>query len=538
MDNRALIDKAAKAIGLTYEMLSAQQIKAAEWVIAALRGGKENEITAAVIEAVAGSGKTTTLKLIIHLIKIVAADLRILYLVFGKRNQTEAAKAIPASLCDVSTFHSKGYQAFRNANRGVKFEMASWKIKDIMKLINVPAFLCTFVDQLVHYAKCRAIGVNGYRIDNLSSYDEIIEHYGLMSHLLEAQTDLSLDELCELGIRYAIDVINLSIQESYAGKLDFNDQLLMPVLDKACVKTLDKYDVVLIDEGQDTSLIRRLLAEGLAKKDAIVIMVGDRYQAIMGFAGADNDAMDKFKEAFDADELPLTVSYRCPKAVINHVIDITGISHIQPAPNAKEGSVLFMSHDEFLKLSFDPTDAIMCRNTRPLVELAYKLMAAGIACKILGRDLGQGLIKLSKKWKSVKTLDKLAEKLGDFRAKMVQKLTEAKKEDAAANLSDQIDCLLFLIDSMPAGSTLENLQAKIESMFATKEEDENGLKVLTLMTCHKSKGLEFDTVYWYGREKYQPSKYARKDWQKDQERNLIYVAGTRAKDTLIEVSAA
>jgi ATP-dependent exoDNAse (exonuclease V) beta subunit len=37
--------------------------------------------------------------------------------------------------------------------------------------------------------------------------------------------------------------------------------------------------------------------------------------------------------------------------------------------------------------------------------------------------------------------------------------------------------------------------------------------------------------------KYQPSKYAKKDWQIQQETNLMYVAVTRAKSELVLVVA-
>jgi DNA helicase-2/ATP-dependent DNA helicase PcrA len=43
-------------------------------------------------------------------------------------------------------------------------------------------------------------------------------------------------------------------------------------------------------------------------------------------------------------------------------------------------------------------------------------------------------------------------------------------------------------------------------------------------------------VFLLGREQFMPSKYAKLQWQKDQERNLIYVAVTRAMTELVEVS--
>ena len=61
-------------------------------------------------------------------------------------------------------------------------------------------------------------------------------------------------------------------------------------------------------------------------------------------------------------------------------------------------------------------------------------------------------------------------------------------------------------------------------------------QVLTLSTVHKSKGREWSHVVLWGRNAFMPSKYARKDWQADQEKNLMYVAVTRAMCRLTEVT--
>jgi len=48
---------------------------------------------------------------------------------------------------------------------------------------------------------------------------------------------------------------------------------------------------------------------------------------------------------------------------------------------------------------------------------------------------------------------------------------------------------------------------------------------------HKAKGLEWLRVFILDRDR-MPSRWARRDWQVQQEENLIYVAYTRAKEEL------
>jgi superfamily I DNA/RNA helicase len=62
--------------------------------------------------------------------------------------------------------------------------------------------------------------------------------------------------------------------------------------------------------------------------------------------------------------------------------------------------------------------------------------------------------------------------------------------------------------------------------------------ILVLSTIHKSKGREWNTVFWLDRAGTCPSKYARQAWQQEQEINLQYVAATRAKRSLVDLYAA
>jgi superfamily I DNA/RNA helicase len=94
--------------------------------------------------------------------------------------------------------------------------------------------------------------------------------------------------------------------------------------------------------------------------------------------------------------------------------------------------------------------------------------------------------------------------------------------------------LLAIISDMPRGSSLDNLECKINDMFFDSEKQFK--PTLTLSSIHKSKGREWDRVYWYGKSAFQPSKYARKDWQLGQEKNLMYVAATRSKNVLVQVA--
>lgn len=194
---------------------------------------------------------------------------------------------------------------------------------------------------------------------------------------------------------------------------------------------------------------------------------------------------------------------------------------ILPSPTAPEGSVLTLpSYDAS---TFPSTCAILCRNTAPLISFAFSLIRRSVGCKVLGREIGAGLVTLVKKL-SARDIDELLTKLEMYEQREVQRF-ERKGEDASADaLRDKCQCLKVFIGGLSESDrTIPILCSKISSLF-----DDKVSGLVTLATVHKSKGLEWPLVFILDRE-LMPSKFARLPWQQQQERNLQYVAVTRAK---------
>jgi superfamily I DNA/RNA helicase len=74
--------------------------------------------------------------------------------------------------------------------------------------------------------------------------------------------------------------------------------------------------------------------------------------------------------------------------------------------------------------------------------------------------------------------------------------------------------------------TKQQLLDKLNLIF--KDNENNGV---CLSTIHKAKGLESDNVFILNKNLL-PSRYVKQDWELEQEKNLEYVALTRAKKTL------
>jgi DNA helicase-2/ATP-dependent DNA helicase PcrA len=477
------------------------------------------------IEAVAGSGKTTT---ILHATQFMGSDS--VAMVAYNRKISEELKVRLKEMgigpnVRAGTFHSFGNSMwFKVAG---KVELNDKKLYDIADSMKVPDNLRSFVTKLVSLAKQRAIGVE-VSVNDYTAWQQIVDHFDLEETLGDGQSNLlDTQEMVESGISFAMQMLAIST-ELCKKVIDFDDMIYAPLIYD--VKAW-QYDRVLIDEAQDTNPARRMLAKKMLKVGGQLVAVGDPHQAIYGFTGADNNAFDLLATEFGCVSLPLTVSYRCPKSVVRHAQQF--VDHIQAFDASPEGSVTTMDQSVFKKLGADALNsdaAILCRNTKPLVELAYHFIRKNIPAHVEGRDIGKGLINLMNKWRTT-SVSALMTKLDEYLVRETERFLAKGQEAKAEALRDKVETLGVIADCLP-----DMMRNHIAQLFEDTPDGQKS-RTLTLSTVHKSKGREWPRVYLYGRNKFMPSPFARQQWQMDQEVNLMYVAVTRAKAELIEVVA-
>jgi DNA helicase-2/ATP-dependent DNA helicase PcrA len=459
------------------------------------------------VRARAGTGKTTTM---VKACEFMTGS--VAFCVYNKPVAEEIKpKAAHLKNVKVGTFHSFGYLAW-SKHIGTYLKPNDKKVANI---INDPArafpeWAHEFIAKLVTLAKMNVFGLTT-PIDQCDYYG-LIDHYDVADTLPETADDAMVAD----AIRWTQEVLVAS-NNLARTEIDFDDQLYLPLLFNA---RMWQNDWVIIDEAQDTNPARRMLARKMLKPGGRMVAVGDDAQAIYGFTGANSDSLDLIKREFNCRELPLTTTYRCGKAIV--ALAQAFVSDYTAHESNGEGALRNITRDQFNVLPADQLvfgNAILCRNTAPLVDVAFQLIARGIGCHIEGKDIGGGLIALAFRWKRVKSFGALRDKLMDYLSKQTQKLLAKGKEMQAAGLEDKVNALLAIMDGIGPNGTMADLKATI-----------------VLSTVHKSKGREWDRVYILGRDQLMPSRYARQDWQVQQELNLIYVAITRAKAELIDVA--
>lgn len=491
----------------------------------------------AVVIAVAGSGKTTT---IVEAAKRLMSDPKFgllassnrfsaTFVAFNKSIADELKLRLPGSV-RAQTLNSLGFGAWRRhiGDDANSLKLDTNKTRQLTQEVIPPQHFGLFSKSMSRIIGiCKASGVvpgttlngeyKGLIEDEDEVYRDIVETFGLD---MEADMD-NPAHVAQLAT-YCRAILTKSISLSHK-LIDFDDQLYMPVI---AGTRFWQNDLVFVDEAQDLNRIQRVMIRRALKGNGRLIAVGDPNQAIYGFRGADTSSIDNIKQEFDARELPLTISYRCPRAVVAEAHN--WVSHIQSHESAAEGSVRTM--DKFTADYFRSTDIVVCRNTRPLIELAFNILREGVPCKVRGRDIGAGLVALVKKFKT-NDMETFQAKFDAYVTKKVNAWMVEQKEDLAGRLQDQYDTIQVFCESLDADATVDDLVRKIESMFS-----DNGPQILTLSTIHKAKGLEFPRVFVLDAH-LMPSKYAKTKEQKQQESNLQYVAVTRAQADLLYINS-
>jgi superfamily I DNA/RNA helicase len=465
------------------------------------------------MEAVAGAGKTTTLLMGLGLTAGNAA-----MAAYNKAIATEISERLKGqnlgARVKVGTMHSFGLAALKSAYP--KTQINGDKLKMIAEKAVDKRFYRAFAANAASMAKQTGIGIFT-PITDYSAWLDMIDHHSLADNLPEyARLEDAIEAAQEV-----LRVSNLNVSKV----IDFDDMVYIPVLENLKVR---QYDWVFLDEAQDTNFVRRELVKKMLSSKGRLVAVGDSHQAIYGFTGADCESMENIRKEFNAIRLPLTVSYRCPKTVVEKANE--WVSHIQAADNAPDGTVDTAELETLIKeQAFSPKDAVICRKTKPLVELAFKLIQAGIPCKVEGRAIGRGLVSLARKWK-VATVGELDAKLDKWATREMEKAM-LKGNSARCNfVEDQAETLRVMMQHCEDSDSIETLCSKILSFFG--DIDNATQQILTLSTIHRAKGKEWNRVFALDVDKHSPSRWAQKPWELAQETNLCYVQVTRAKSHL------
>ncbi len=463
----------------------------------------------ALVDAVPGSGKTTTL---VEAAALIDGDG--LFVAFNKHIATELRDRLPAAM-DASTIHSLGLSTLRAA--GLTLTVKQDKYRRLAEAYFV---------QDRHLDSTTARDLVGLTLSVLHMAQLTLTPPDDLLALRTMALDYDLDLAGWDQVAPAIAPILRRGVDQRATSIDFNDMVWLPTI---LGLTPRQRDWVMIDEAQDLNVAQRELVLRARRPGGRVIAVGDCRQSMYRFAGVDSGSMARIAERTGACMLPLSISYRLPRrhaALVNTIYDT-----VESPPGAPEGVIDTVAEDAALGM-MRVGDMVLCRVNAPLIALAYRLIRRGVSARVRGRDIGVGLAALVKKVEKQPgfTMRRLPDALAAHVERVERELGDAGGVNgrlvmAVEGARDRTATIQAIADATRPPDTAA-LKDAILGLF--KDE---GAPCVSLSTVHKAKGLEADRVWILAPDK-MPHPKASGSAQVEQEHNIQYVAYSRSKSEL------
>lgn len=438
------------------------------------------------------------------------------FVAFNKSIAAELQKRVPQGV-RASTMHSLGLNALRNVYG--RCNVDNWKIANIIQdeMGQKPSFATRLaVEKLVSFCK--------------SNLEDGKDHQMLEDLLI--MHDIQVSGKSEV---FALVPIVLQRCKEQTDIIDFDDMIWLPVVNKVPMR---KYGLLMVDEAQDLNRAQQELA--LMAGDRICL-VGDRFQSIYGFRGADVESIPRMEQYLAATErgvkvFPLTVSRRCP--VVGIALAQRLVPDIECLPDAPEGTVETISTQSFAGL-IKPGDMALCRVNAPLLSAAYQLIRNDVKAVMQGRDIGKGMVELIKKCTQIVHAENVTQMLvglDQYQMREEERILKRARfsESQLTTLRDRCDCIRAISEGV---DILDDLHKRIESLFSDVEPNGEPKHAVLLSSIHRAKGLEAHNVFVL-EPRLIPHPMAKQDWDKAQEQNIAYVLVTRFISKLVWVGDA
>ena len=338
----------------------------------------------------------------------------------------------------------------------------------------------------------------------------------------------------DLGVAGAATLAIMALQKvsKDVGKVSYDDMLYLPAKLNLRPRT---YDYIFVDEAQDLNVAQIDLILKMRSPFARIIAVGDDRQAIYKWRGADAQALARFKSELNAKVLPLSITYRCGKKIVDYVKSEMKdrVPDFGARPGAPDGEVKKMTFRDFSG-PFGPAvgDFVLARTNLELMQAYHLCLRRKAPAVVAGKDLGRGLITLIESTKA-QTIDEMNHELTKRRNELAELATDPEAQEALGELVDQIEAIREIAQDHTRVMTLVN---DLEFIFGDDEsavlDDKNKIVITTI---HKAKGRERDRV-WLLVDGFARTKSG--VLANDEEYNVFYVGATRARETLCVVDSS
>lgn len=438
-----------------------------------------------VIEAGAGTGKTTTLRMVAS----ACPQQRMLYIAYNRAIADDARASFPGNV-HCATAHSL---AFAAVGRQFQARLNGPRLpaREVARILAIPAVLDLGKHALTSVKVARLVA-DTVRAFCHSDDAEILPRHVPAVPGIEGQEAAELRTATAAWARRAWDDIT-----SLNGRLRFEHDHYLKLW--AMGGPHLPYHLILLDEAQDAN---PLIASVVTSQQAQQILVGDQSQAIYGWRGA-VDAM----ETFAGQRLALSQSFRFGDGIAhaaNAWLDILD-APLRLSGNPRMNSSLGV---------LDAPAAILCRTNACAVAAVMEQLAAGRKVALAGG--GDDVRRLAEACRDLRNGRPV------LHPELMAFASWAEVQEFAEHDSGGSDLKTFvrLVDQHGPDAVI----GLVDRLHAEEIAD------VVVSTAHKAKGREWDTVRISS--DFRPEPYDDLGGLIREEAMLAYVATTRAKTVL------
>lgn len=378
----------------------------------------------------------------------------------------------------------------------------------------------------------------------------------------ERKAKLELKRIAKIKNKMIVDPSD-SIYQAYQKALlennffDYEDLILAPwqILDKA--QTKKRITHIIVDEVQDVGKAQYELICRLGNlHGSFLCAVGDADQAIYGFRGADVEIFLNFLRDYpDSEIIRLNENYRSTRTIVDaslaliehntmrfkNVINAKKEGHT-PIRIVKTPSLAFagdfivgeiekrVGGTTHLGAQFQKKEerrfgfsdfAVLFRTKKEISPLKRSFEKSGIPYRVVGERVEGNSNLLSKLREDIKKILKNERDLSHLNPSQFFKRYPFSEEASVL-----VEMILELFPSTPIGEIVDDLL-----LFDPADDFSFASDSVTFTTIHRAKGLEFSCVFVVGLDEGRIPLLGAEN-NIEEERRLLYVAMTRAKEEL------
>lgn len=522
----------------------------------------------------AGAGKTRTLThRIAHGVRVGAyAPNRVLAVTFTRKAAGELQtrlRALGAEGVRAQTFHGAALAQlgffWPQLVGGSAPQVIGRKIPVVSQAVEslglrLPGETLRDVAAEIEWRKVSMLGIESYAAELAAT-----------EHARPTPSGLTAEQLVDIHERYA----SLLTERR---QIDFEDVLILTtgMLEtepRAAVQVREQYRFFTVDEYQDVSPLQHALMKvWLGDRDDLCV-VGDASQTVYSFAGASSSYLLRFGSEYpNSREFRLERNYRSLEPIVvaaNRLMrDRPGALtlHAERADGAdsaggtvaRRGSITQGSRPISVEWFADDRDeaqavadavrssiaagvpaseiAVLYRANAQSAAVETELQRLGISARVHGAQRFFDRADVREAVMLMRGQAKVADPRPLFQIvsdvlRSCGWSTTPPEGGAAREKWDALNAILTLVDEQPVGTTMQSFSEEL--LVRSRAHHEPTIDAVTLSAIHAAKGLEWRIVHLIGMsEGLMPSAYARDEAAIAEERRLVYVAFTRARDLL------